>query len=706
MKDSQDRKRLAMYRKRGAVLKPAPSKDTPSVVSANPAEETDIAQCITEWEQDRFPANDLGLKITQIVINSPNPETVLPRIAEALGESFEVEYCAIVIMASDRLADPSSVGLTPHSLRRTAINKVYWYTKNTGSLLTQYPSYLWENLDLATILTSSDPLDILDVGTTQSDVPPQDGCEPLPVRALLSIKTRFQGLVNGVIAIMHTKSHRWKASEKERLCAVSDSVAMAISQVQLQRQVNTCSGNQALLNQLTMAIRNSTELNHILQLAIDGTARTLQVDRGFILLLKYLDPHLKKSSSHKRLPRGIEATVVCEWSASSPLEENQKANILLNQTFCLSKCQLCQEGFTNAPSPLVIEDGQTLGWENINSEIAPIFDFNTMPALLLVPLESQDTVLGFLVLQHSQPRTWLSEELELVELISAQMSTAILQFQTLRQTSALVEERTYQLQSILKVQAKLYEKTRQQVDQLRQLNQLKDEFIDTISDQLRNPLASMRMAIRMLRQPGLSPEMQGKYLDILDRQCNREINLIDDILALQELKSKKTPLNSQKIDLKQTIEYLGASFQEKWASKPLSLAIEFPNFPLMLQSDPDSIDRILQELLTNAGKYSDPDTTVRICITRNSEAQVPQLLVTVSNIGSPISPAEQESIFEQFRRGSGVSEQIIQGTGLGLALVKCLLQHLNGTISVSSNPITESHSWLTSFTVTLPQMQA
>lgn len=698
MKDSQNKKRLAMYRKRGAVLKPAPSRDTPSVLSASSAEETDPAQCITEWKQDRFPATDLSVKITEILINSPNPETVLPRIAEALGESFQVQYCAIIIMASDRLAENSRVGLTQPDVRRNAINKVYWYTKNADSLLTQYPSYIWENLDLATILASSDPLDILDVGTTQSDLPPVDGCEHLPVRALLSIKTRFQGTVNGVIAIMHSKTHHWKASEKERLCAVSDSVAMAISQVQLQKQANASLGHQALLNQLTMAIRNSTELDQILQLAIDGTTQTLQIDRGFILLLKYLDPLMKKNSSHKRLSRGIEATVVCEWVADSSIKEKP------NQTFCLSKCKLCQEAFTNAPNPLVIEDGQTIG-EEIDGTIAPIFDFHTMPALLLVPLQSQDTVLGFLALQHGQPRTWLSEELEMAELVSAQMSTAIIQFQTLRQTSALVEERTYQLQSILKVQAKLYEKTRQQVDQLRQLNQLKDEFIDTISDQLRNPLASMRMAIRMLRQPGLSPEMQSKYLDILDRQCNREINLIDDILALQELKSKKTPLNFQKIDLKQTIEHLGQSFQEKWASKPLSLEIEFPDFPLLLQSDPDSIDRILQELLTNAGKYSDPDTTVRIGVTRDRDAQTPQIAIAVSNIGSPISPAEQEYIFEQFRRGSGVSEQIIQGTGLGLALVKCLLQHLNGNISVSSQPIDDSPSWLTCFTVTLPQMQ-
>lgn len=698
MKDSHDKKKLAIPRRRGTALKPAASQDTPTALAASPAEVVVRPESTTEWQQTGVCATDVEPKIAQILLDSFDPETILPKIARILGEAFGVEYCAIIVMAGDSFADKSSVSM--------AIQDACWYAKSVRSpLLTHHPSALLAHLDLAAILASSDPLALPDVRATESGQCMGNSWEGLPIEAVLAIKTRFQNYVNGVIAIMHSKAHGWTASEKERLCNISDSVAMAISQVQLQRQVNASSGHQALLNQLTMAIRSYTDLDRILQLAIDGTARTLQVDRGFILLLKYLDPRLKKTGCQKRFPNGVEATVACEWSASSPSEGNQNPGSWLNYSFGLSKCILCQEAFVNAPRPMVIADKQAIASSDTNGEIASIFDLNTMPALLLVPLESQDTVLGFLALQQSQPRVWLAQELELVELVSAQMSTAILQFQTLRQTSALVEERTYQLQSILKVQAKLYEKTRQQVDQLRQLNQLKDEFIDTISDQLRNPLASMRMAIRMLRQPGLPAELQSKYLEILDQQCNREINLIDDILALQELKSKKAPLQMQKIDLKQTIEVLGQSFEEKWAGKGLTLAVDLPTYPLMLQSDPDSLDRILQELLTNAGKYSDPDTIVRFGVLHECDCQIPQISLSVCNIGSPISATEQEFIFEQFRRGNGVSEQIIQGTGLGLALVKCLVQHLNGTIAVSSNPIDRSHSWLTSFTVTLPQMQ-
>ncbi len=103
-------------------------------------------------------------------------------------------------------------------------------------------------------------------------------------------------------------------------------------------------------------------------------------------------------------------------------------------------------------------------------------------------------------------------------MVSTQLSNAIIQSQTLRQVQGLVEERTAQLQRSLEVQAKLYEKTRQQLEQLRQLNELKDEFVSTMNHELRTPLTSMSLAIRMLRQStALPPERQAKYLDILER---------------------------------------------------------------------------------------------------------------------------------------------------------------------------------------------
>ena len=124
---------------------------------------------------------------------------------------------------------------------------------------------------------------------------------------------------------------------------------------------------------------------------------------------------------------------------------------------------------------------------------------------------------------------------------------------------------------------------------------------------------------------------------------------------------------------------------------------------LMMNTDVDSLNRILLELLTNAGKYSNPNTTVSLKISRDVKLSSNQIIITLTNISSGLSPQELNHIFDKFRRGQGVTQQAVQGTGLGLALVKCLVQHLNGTIEVSSSPLEHSQSAAISFIVSLPQ---
>jgi signal transduction histidine kinase len=153
------------------------------------------------------------------------------------------------------------------------------------------------------------------------------------------------------------------------------------------------------------------------------------------------------------------------------------------------------------------------------------------------------------------------------------------------------------------------------------------------------------------------------------------------------------------------INELAQSFEEKWADKRLILRVDCPARSLMFNTAPDSLNRILLELLTNAGKYSDPDTMVCLQVTHQDQQLVNQVVLTLTNTGLGISPTDLPHIFERFRRGQGVTHNAIRGTGLGLALVKCLVQHLNGTIDVKSCPCENSQSFLTSFTLTLPQLQ-
>jgi signal transduction histidine kinase len=647
----------------------------------------------------------IGQHITQIILTSPEPKTLLSRVAKALGENFQVDTCLIMALAKPGeplLANPLT---TPQV--------ALWCANDFPCLPLDDYSSLLEHPLLQADWGSHQPLAISDLQTSEA-WSNADGCpEGLSVRAVLKIPTWFQSAINGMIVLGRSQPHEWTASEQDLLTQAAESVALALSHAQLTRQVLGFGQSRTLLTQLSLAMHSTDNLQEILQMAIASTAQALQVGRGLLLLLTYTHP-LSHSRPSVHLPQ-TKVTVAGEWLEDTVGQfptSIERPSSLLNQSFWLSESCLCQQAFRDAPAPMIISDCQESCAIDLRGENLSIFEREMMPALLIVPLLGSpsnasvaSTVLGFLVLQHCQPRHWHTDELELVEGIGAQVSAAIIQNQTLRQVQSLVEDRTAQLQHSLEIQAQLYEKTRQQIDQLQQLNQLKEEFMSSMSHELRTPLTTMSLAIRMLRQPTLPPERGQKYIEILEQECNKEIELINDLLSLQQLEADQASIQLQKINLIQLIDPLAQSFEQKWADKRLTLKVSSPGHPLILNTDPDGLNRILLELLTNAGKYSDPDTTVHLQVTQPAQLSLNQVVLTLSNTGPGISPADLEHIFDKFRRGRGVTQNAVQGTGLGLALVKCLTQHLNGTIEVSSSPLENSQSSLTSFTLTLPQLR-
>ncbi|PSB42957.1 histidine kinase, partial [filamentous cyanobacterium Phorm 6] len=371
--------------------------------------------------------------------------------------------------------------------------------------------------------------------------------------------------------------------------------------------------------------------------------------------------------------------------------------------FWMSESSLCSQAFHSAPKPLVLSDvGELIS--NEQESVAQILKLQGIRALLVIPMmgaSGQETVLGFLVLQHSEPRTWSPEELEVLESVCAQASRAIIQTQTLKEAQTIVFDRTAQLQQSLDVQGKLYEQSANQLEQMRKLKLIQDEFLTTVSHELRTPLTIMKLAILMLKQAEQPSASRVKYLDILEQQCSKETALVNDLLALKQFEPQQVPISLIKIDLKRLIQDLAEDFETKWADKGLTLKVDLPKFA-RLETDPDSLKRVLLELLTNAGKYSASGTAV---VFEASEAGG-CIVLSVSNFGPGIAAVDLPHIFDKFRRGTGITDQAIAGTGLGLALVKCLVQHLNGTIDVSSCPAESSEAdelWRTSFTLTLPQ---
>ncbi|MBC1241488.1 ATPase [Nostoc linckia z18] len=634
------------------------------------------------------PARQLVHKINQIIANSSATTLMLQEIARLLGVTFQVDCCCLVSVTGEISDEP------------TATN---WCADDYLGLPHPEEIFSMEQLLMHSpvLQCAAEPLTIEDISIIQNSL--VIGCQylPLPIKAVLAIPTRLAGNNNGVICLIKFQPYDWSESEKQLLKEVESSCAIAFSrlaQAQLiasqQQDLQKTYQHQNLIKQLTILSRSNLELNQMFQVVIASTAESLQADRGLLILLKYTDP-LFRTQAKKQIPKA-KATVVGEWTKKTQNSRTSKLEIL-NQSFSLSECGLCQRAFIDSGKPVIFDD---LTAQNDISCAVPLFALEELPAVLLMPLESQGKILGFLVLQQSFPRSWQPAELNLVEMVCAQVSNAIIQSQTLRQVQTLVDERTAKLQSSLELQAKLHERTRQYVEQLRQLNELKDEFLSNMSDRLRYPLTNMLMSIRNLRLPGIAPDRQLRYLDILEQECTKEINLINDLLTLQKLESPHEAPQLESIDLNTRIEHIAASFEKKLAEKGLNISIELPQESLRLQTELESFDRILQELLTNACKYSEHDTIVRLHAFHQVDEQIDRVIIKVTNIGRAISEEEATYIFDKFRRGKG---RWTPGTGLGLALVKSLVQHLNGAIAVESLPIPDSQQSEICFTLTLPQ---
>ena len=520
----------------------------------------------------------------------------------------------------------------------------------------------------------------------------------------LNIITSFQGRANGAVILLKSHSYKWTHSEKQLLEKVSDSMAIAISHVQLQQKAQTKTRYQNLLNRLSQEISSNSDLNWLFSLVLSEIGQVLQVNRGKVLTLKYKDPLF----SHRIRQKAVKAKVQVAYHWSSK-EEN--SSLWQDFSFKLPDSAWCQQAFAQAPEALIVN--QEANFPDLSTESVPeVAAIEKSAALLMIPLMGKKTsesqpalVLGFFALERDQPYNWTEDEVELVSWIAVQMSIAMIHHRTLNQVQSIVEERTAQLKWSLDVQAKLSEKMRQQIQQLRQLNELKDDFLSSMSHELKTPLTSMKMAIKMLRQP-LPDTMRDKYLNILEQEWDREYNLIKDLLTLQKVESGELTFDPQELDFNQIAEELAGAFTEKWHSnRGLTLETHFSEPNLSFYSDLDSLNHILNELLLNAGKYAEPDTAVSLYASSHRTLKGKEIEITIGNNGPGIAEDELPYIFDKFRRGQGVTDRAVPGTGLGLALVKYLVEHLNGSISVTSEQLENSEIFRTIFTVKLPQIK-
>ncbi len=478
------------------------------------------------------------------------------------------------------------------------------------------------------------------------------GLQPCHVALLASFQVRANLVVPifssqdlwGLLIAHHCQGTReWLQTEIDLLEQLATQVGIAIEQTQLLTQVKCINAQlssqvqkqtaelqkalkfEALVRLITEKIRDSLDETQVLQTATQELAQVLKVERCKIELYNACQ---------------TVGTIAYEYTTSLPL--------------CQGLTRLVAD-FPEVYQTLLQKQPLQYG------DIMPAWNTRLSQVTRLAhPIFDNEGVLGNLWLTRPPEQVFDEFEMRLVQQVANECAIAIRG-------------------------ARLYQASQAQVRELEKLERLKNEFLRTISHELRTPITSISLAVEtleaLLKQEGVLDKSKfGQLLQILHQECRREKKLINDLLTLSTLEAETESLILGVVDLQTWIPPIIESFRERTTRQQQQLNLTVATDIPPLQTNISDLKRILIELLNNACKY----TPANELITVSASATADTVLLCVSNSGVEISGDEMSRIFDPFYRIPNNDPWKYSGTGLGLALVRKLVRNLGGEIYVKS----------------------
>ena len=220
----------------------------------------------------------------------------------------------------------------------------------------------------------------------------------------------------------------------------------------------------------------------------------------------------------------------------------------------------------------------------------------------------------------------------------------------------------------------------QAADDLRAADRRKDEFLATLAHELRNPLAPIRTAAHLLKQPDLPREKIAWISGVISRQTRTMARLLDDLLDTSRINSGRLQLRKEHVDLQSALKNAVETVRHLLDAKGHVLQVALPESDLILHADPLRLTQILTNLLANAAKYTEPGGTIRLEATRCSQ----HIHIDIVDSGVGIAAESLPVIFEMFGQVAGAVDRSEGGLGIGLALTKNLVEMHGGSIAASS----------------------
>ncbi|GAB4136631.1 MAG: hypothetical protein Fur0046_10230 [Cyanobacteria bacterium J069] len=426
---------------------------------------------------------------------------------------------------------------------------------------------------------------------------------------------------------------------------------------QAQAQLLAATERDRLLGEIALRIRQSLDLEQILNTTVEEVRRVLKADRVTIGL-----------DLADRRGQIVAEAVESRWRAMKGL--------IIEDTDYLEETR---QGFVKHEVE-VVNDVATSSHPRATRALTEF----QVRAWLAVPITIENDMFGLLVVdQCAGPRQWQAEEIEFLEQLGTQVSIAIQQSKLYQQVRELntgleqkVRERTLELQ--------------QKNEELQELNTLKDEFLNAFSHDLRTPVMGISLVINnLLNQPGETIPLSRAMLERMLQSNNYQLQLIKSLLEAHSAETRGVSLHYDLVQLSLLIQVIAEDLEPLVTKNHATLQNQVPPDLPLVNADSMQIRRVFENLITNALNHNPPG----ICITINAAVEDDLIRFTIQDDGVGMAPETCDRLFTRYSRGPNSRHST--GIGLGLYLARQIITAHGGQIGVTSTPGTGATFWLT-----------
>lgn len=465
------------------------------------------------------------------------------------------------------------------------------------------------------------------------------------VYSLLMIPLKVQEQIIGTLSISRERPGEPYSKEDRRLFQdIADRAAMAIANARLYQQVKQTANRNASLQLVTSALSESLTPTEVAEVIVEQSFAVLGAAAALV-------------------------AVVCE--------NGKELEIIHSIGFQLEVVKSWQRVAINVSSPLsdAVRTGKPIWEQSIEQRVthyphlADIYANYDYAAWISLPLMLEGRAVGGISLGFQEFSALNQDERAFILALSQQAAGAI-------------------------ARAQLYEAEKRARAAAEAANRTKDEFLAILSHELRTPLSPILGWTKLLRSGNLNAKKTAVALETIERNAKLQVQLIDDILDISRILQGKFSLNSDAVDLKETISAAVETVHLAAAAKAITIHSNFAADTEQVLGDATRLQQVIWNLLSNAVKFTPTGGRVEIRLEKNdSQAQI-----QVIDTGRGINPEFLPYVFDYFRQADSSITRTFGGLGLGLAIVRQIVELHGGTVKAESPGIEQGST----FTVNLP----